>query len=127
MEHGQYAAPAGSEVEYVSYGKMNTFIDIITTEPVKDDEGFVNTGDTVLASTRAYKEDRHGNEKWANRAAFSTATALLRFRRLPSLEIDASLYISCADGRYQILSAEDVKGRGMYIEVLAEKLEPSVR
>lgn len=117
----------------MSFGKMNTFIDIITTAPVKDDEGFVNTasgapvGDTVLASVRAYKEDRHGNERWANRAAFSTATALFCFRKIPGLEIDTSLVIACANGRYRILSAEDVKGRGMYIEVLAEKLEPTVR
>ncbi len=47
----------------MSFGKMNTFIDIITTEPVKDDEGFVNTGDTVLASVRAYKEERHGSPR----------------------------------------------------------------
>jgi hypothetical protein len=106
---------------------MNVFIDILTTEPVKDDEGFVNTGDTVLARTRAYKEERHGNEKWASRAAFSTATALFRFRRIPDLTVDTSLFIICAGVRYRILSAEDVKGRGMYVEVLAEKLEPSVR
>lgn len=111
----------------MSFGKINTFIDIISTEPVKDDEGFVNTGDTVLASVRAYKEDRHGNEKWANRAAFSTATALFRFRKLPDLTITTSLYITCADGRYRIHSVEDIKGRGMYVEVLAEKIEPTVR
>ena len=111
----------------MSFGKMNMFIDLITTEPVKDDEGFVHTGDTVLASLRAYKEERHGNEKWANRAAFSTATALFRFRKLHGLEVTTSLVITCADGRYRILSVEDVKGRGMYIEVLAEKHEPTVR
>nr|DAQ42299.1 MAG TPA: Putative head tail adaptor [Caudoviricetes sp.] len=111
----------------MSFGKMNTFIDIISAEPVKDDEGFVNTGDTVLASVRAYKEDRHGNEKWANRAAFSTATALFRFRKVPDLIVTTSLYIICADGRFRILSVEDVKGRGMYVEVLAEKIEPTVR
>ena len=111
----------------MSFGKMNTFIDVITTEPVKDGEGFVNTGDYILASVRAYKEDRHGNEKWANRAAFSTATSLFRFRKIPGLVIDASLVIACADGRFRILSAEDVKGRGMYVEALAEKIEPTVR
>ena len=111
----------------MSFGKMNTFIDIISTKPTKDDEGFVNTGDTVIASVRAYKEERHGNEKWANRAAFSEATALFRFRKLPSLEITTSLVITCEDGRFQILSVEDVKGRGMYVEVLAEKIEPTVR
>lgn len=111
----------------MSFGKMNTFIDIISTKPTKDDEGFVNTGDTILASVRAYKEDRHGNEKWANRAVFSEATALFRFRRMPTLEVSTSHVITCEDGRFQILSVEDVKGRGMYVEVLAEKIEPTVR
>jgi hypothetical protein len=35
------------------------------------------------------------------------------------------MVIVCEYGRYQILSVEDVRGRGMYIEVLAEKLESS--
>ena len=111
----------------MSFGKMSVFIDIITTEPVKDSEGFVSTGDTVLASVHAYKEDRHGNEVWANRTAFSTASSLFRFRTIPGLVINTSLFIVCEDGRYRILSVEDVRGRGMYIEVLAEKLEPSMR
>jgi hypothetical protein len=111
----------------MSYGKMNTFIDIITTEPVKDSEGFVSTGDTVLASVRAYKEDRHGNETWANRTAFSNASSLFRFRAIPGLAITTSLLIVCAGSRYRILSVEDVRGRGMHIEALAEKLEPTVR
>lgn len=105
----------------MSYGKMNTFVDIISTQPVKDSEGFATKADTVLASIRAYKEDRHGSESWANRAAFSEASALFRFRKIPVLEITTALVLVCADGRYNIVSVEDVKGRGMYTEVLAEK------
>jgi len=105
----------------MSFGKMNTFVDIISTKPVKDSEGFAEKGDVILASVRAYKEDRHGSEKWANRAAFSQASALFRFRKIPNLEITTDLVLVCNDGRYNIISAEDVKGRGMYIEVLAEK------
>jgi head-tail adaptor len=110
----------------MAIGKLNTFIDIITTEAIKDTEGFVTTGDRVLASVRAYKEDKHGSEKWANMAAFSEATALFRFRKIPTLKVDTTQLIVCADGRYRIVSAEDVRGRGMYIEVLAEKLEGTV-
>ena len=106
---------------------MNTLIDIIRTVPVKDSEGFAAESDTILATVRAYKEDRHGDERWANMATFSTASALFRFRVIPSLDVSTSLFISCADGRYRILSAENVRGRGMYVEVLTEKLEPSVR
>jgi head-tail adaptor len=105
----------------MSFGKMSTFVDIISPKPVKDSEGFAEKGDIILASVRAYKEDRHGSEKWANRAALSQASALFRFRKIPNLEITTDLVLVCNDGRYNIISAEDVKGRGMYIEVLAEK------
>ena len=111
----------------MSYGKMNKFIEILTAAPTKDAEGFTNPGDTVLASVRAYKEDRHGTERWANMAAFSAATSLFRFRAIPGLSVDTSLFIVCKGERFRILSAEDVKGRGMYVEVLAEKLEATVR
>lgn len=104
---------------------MTESIDIISTAPVKDAEGFVTRGDNILASVRAYKEARHGNEKWANRAAFSTATALFRFRKIPNLTITTDLVIVCSDGRYNIVSVEDVRQRGLYIEVLAERVEQS--
>ncbi len=106
---------------------MNCFIVIISTEPVKDGEGFVTTGDHIIASVRAYKEDRHGTKRWANMAAFSEATALFRFRKIPGIEITTSLFINCGDERHRIVSAEDVRGRGMYVEVLAEKQEGTVR
>jgi head-tail adaptor len=109
----------------MAYGKMNTFIDIISTQPVKDSEGFVTKGDTVLASVRAYKENKHGSERWANMAAFSEATALFRFRKIPGVTVDATLVITDADGRYNIVNADDVRGRGMYVEVLAEEVKPS--
>lgn len=111
----------------MSFGKMSTLIDIISTAPVKDADGFVTNGDHIVASIRAYKEDRHGNERWANMAAFSEATALFRFRKIPDVEITTFLSIVCDNERYRIVSAEDVRGRGMYVEVLAEKQEGTVR
>jgi len=106
----------------MSFGKMNSFIEIISTVPVKDAEGFAARGDTVLASVRAYTENRRGNEKWANMAAFSEASSLFRFRKIPGLEVTAQRVIVCEGGRYNILSVEDVRGRGMYLEVLAKKV-----
>ena len=111
----------------MSYGKMNKFIEILTATPTKDAEGFTSPGDTVLANVRAYKEDKHGNERWANMAAFSTASSMFRFRVIPGLKIDTALFILCGGERFRILSAEDVKGRGMYVEVLAEKQDATVR
>lgn len=114
----------------MGYGKMNTTIDIISTEPVKDAEGFVTTGDHILASVKAYKETRNTSARWErmiSNAAFSSVTAMFRFRKSPGLTVGTTLFISDADGRYNIVSAEDVRGRGMYVEVLAEKLEGSVK
>jgi len=106
----------------MSYGKMNTFVDIIEKVNTKDAEGFRTEADNIIASVKAYREGRHGNEKWANRAAFSEATDLFRFRRIPSVVVTTAMLLVCADGRFEITSIEDVKGRGMYIEVLAKEV-----
>lgn len=42
---------------------MNTFIDIVEKQKVLDAEGFSTITDVVIASVRAYREGRHGNEK----------------------------------------------------------------
>lgn len=109
----------------MSYGKINSFIDIIEMVTGKDAEGFRTQGHQIIASVRAYREGRHGNEKWANRAVFSEATDLFRFRKIPDVTVTTQMIIACSDGRFEITSVEDVKGRGMYIEVLAKEVTPS--
>jgi hypothetical protein len=106
----------------MSFGKMNGFADIVITERKKDSEGFTTTVDEVLASVRVFREGRHGSQRWANLAAFSEATDLFRFRIIPGLTITTDHIIVCDGGRFQITSVENVKGRGMYNEVLAKKV-----
>lgn len=107
----------------MSYGMMNGFADIIEVRHVKDSEGFSSTVDEVLASVRIYREGRHGSQRWANRAAFSEATDLFRFRCIPDLTVTTDHVIVCGGDRYDIVSVEDVKGRRMYVEVLAKRSE----
>mgnify|MGYP003591321595 CR=1 FL=1 len=102
---------------------MNALIDIVLPSTVKDEEGFSTQGDSILASVRAYREGRHGTQKWANRAAFSEATDLFRFRTIPNLAITTGMAIICDNERFDITSVEDVSGRSMYVEVLAIKVE----
>lgn len=109
----------------MSFGKMNVFIDIVQKKVTTDDEGFKVETDEVLASVRAYREGRHGSEKWANMAAFSTATDLFRFRTVPGLEVTTDMKIICSGHTFEITSVEDVKGRGMYLEALAQEVEKS--
>ena len=107
-------------------GKMNGFADIVKTKQVRDSEGFTHSEDEVLASVRVYREGRHGSERWANLAAFSDATDLFRFRCIPGLTVTTDHVLVTEDGRYDIVSVENVKGRGMYIEVLAKRSESTV-
>lgn len=80
------------------------------------------TADEILASVRVYREGRHGSDRWANLAAFSETTDLFRFRCIPGLTVTTDHILVCEDGRFEITSVEDVKGRGMYTEVLAKKV-----
>lgn len=105
----------------MSFGKMNGFADIVKTRQVKDSEGFTHSEDEVLASIRVYQEGRHGSQRWANLAAFSEATDLFRFRRIPGLTVTTEHLLITEGVRYDIVSVENVKGRGMYIEVLAKR------
>lgn len=89
MEHRKYATPVGSELEGVvmSFGNMNTFIDIVVLKKSKDEEGFATAVYDAVASVRAYREGRHGSQRWANLAAFSEATDLFRFRSIPGITV----------------------------------------
>ncbi|GHU52285.1 hypothetical protein AGMMS49975_07770 [Clostridia bacterium] len=77
----------------MSLGKMNTNINIINTTPTKDAEGFTTHGDAIIASVRVHKESRANTAVWeriVNNTAFSTVTAIFRFRKIPELTIDRS-------------------------------------
>lgn len=95
----------------MSFGKMNTFVEIVSIVKEKDSEGFVVNSEKVLASVRAYREGRHGSQRWANLAAFSEATDLFRFRSIPGVDVTTVHILVCEDGRFDITSVEDVKSR----------------
>ena len=108
----------------MSFGKMGSFINILSTEPVKDADGFTSHRDTVLASVRAYFEQKNSTERWRSMSQSSEVNALFRFRTIPGLELSGRHVIVCAGKRYNIYSVENVKGRGMYLEVFAKEVDP---
>ena len=111
----------------MSLGRMNCFIDIVSIVPVTiDSEGFGTKDETILASVRAYKEERRGSERWANLAAFSEATALFRFRVIPEITVTEALTIVNDGKRYRITDVQYGRGRGMYVECLCTSVEGSV-
>lgn len=108
----------------MSFGKMNTAASIGRAWTDTDEEGFSVTRVSPVAIVRVYREGRHGSVRWANLAAFSEATDLFRMRTIPDLTIVPGMYVLIGNERYEILSVEDVKGRGMYLELLAKKVVP---
>ena len=57
---------------------------------------------------------------------FHKTAEKVTFRCIPGLTVTTDQFLICDDCRYNIVSVEDVKGRGMYIEVLAKKEVPTV-
>lgn len=110
----------------MSFGKMNCFIELVSARKAKDAEGFATTVYDTVATIRAYREGRHGSQRWANLAAFSQATDLFRFRCIPGVTITTAHTLRCGSDTFDITSVEDVKGRGMYTEVLAKKVVSTV-
>ena len=98
---------------------MNTFIEIVSTKPTKDADGFVNHSDTIVASVRAYFEQKNSTERWRSMAQNNEVNALFRLRIMPGVEINNRHIIVCEGKHYNIYSVENVRGRGMYLEVLA--------
>ena len=99
---------------------MTAFIVIKNTQV--DNEGFANDQEIIMASVHVYKEGRHGSTRWANLAAFSEATDLFRMRKIPYLNIRPGMVILCDGDTFEILSVENIKGRGLYLEILAKKV-----
>lgn len=106
-------------------GLMNKKAKIISIARDIDSEGFSFENVAVLAEVRVFVEGRHGSERWANLAAFSEATDLFKLRKIPNLTITTEHYIEFDEVRYNILSVENIKGRGMYLEILAKRVEAS--
>lgn len=109
----------------MSLGKMNNFLSIIEKVYATDDEGFNNQTERTIKTVRCYHEGRHGSVRWANLAAFSEATDRFVFRIIPDFEVTTDYIFECDGQRFSPLSIENVRGRGMYIEALAQKVVPT--
>ena len=106
-------------------GQMRTAVTLIRTVTEKDSEGFARKTDKTVAVFRAYREGRHGSVRWANLAAFSSATDLFRTRILPGITVSVGDTLLCGEERFEVTSVENIKGRGMYLEILAKKVSPA--
>lgn len=109
----------------MSLGLMNKPAKLFEKVSNIDSEGFSGRTVAFVSDIRVFVEGRHGSERWANLAAFSEATELFRFRAIPGVEVTTKHFILYEGDEYNILSVENVKGRNMYVEVLAKRVVAS--
>ena len=64
----------------MSFGKMRSRAALYRKVVTRDAEGFSVEEEQLVASFHAYREGRHGTERWANRAAFFEILCSFRFR-----------------------------------------------
>ena len=109
----------------MSLGLMNKKAQLCAKANIIDSEGFFRPNVAVLAEIRVFVEEKHGSERWANLAAFSEATHIFRFRKIPNLDVTTKHYLIYNGEEYNILFVENVKGRNMYVEAMAKKVVSS--
>jgi len=103
--------------------RLTEFLDIVEETVGTDNDGFKTKQTQTKASVRAYREGRHGSEMWKNLSTFSDVTDLFIIRSIPNLRITTKMILVNRGQRFEIKSVEEVKGRGMYIEILAKVVE----
>lgn len=105
-------------------GRMREQISIKSRVIVIDAEGFQTEVLTEVLSTRAEWESQHATTVWKNRASFTDATDCFYIRK-PAVEIKDDMVIECGAETFEITSVDEIKGRGLWLEILARRSVPS--
>ena len=103
--------------------KLSRTIEIRMDFFILDADGFSVKENRLIRRVKAYREGRHGSSMWSNLAAFSGATDLFIIRSIPGITITTDMYILDDGKKFDIESVESIKGKGMYVQMLAEKVE----
>lgn len=106
-------------------GLMNKKAMLCERQKQIDSDGFRRANFRVLYEIRVFVEEKHGSERWANLAKFFEATDIFRFRVIPNFNVTTSHFILFNGQEYNILSVENIKGKSMYLEVLAKRVVAS--
>ncbi|MGV9196410.1 head-tail adaptor protein [Arcanobacterium canis] len=106
----------------MSFGLMRHTIKIYAPGHATDHAGFHTNQPTLKATVRAAVEHRHATSAWVNRAAFSKATVMFRFRLHPAWRVDERDLFEFEGHTYFIDSVEIIGNR--YVEVLAHHTTP---
>lgn len=97
---------------------MRTPARIIEPTYGKDREGFPTYSDTTVADVLCRMEVKNATEKWTLRADLRDANAIITFRAIPGVTVTRFMLVRIGDDLYEITNVENVRGRGMYIQLI---------
>lgn len=106
----------------MSFGLMRETITLLSPRRATDPAGFATARLVEVGRVRAFVEQRRATSAWVNRASYTSATTLFRFRTIPYLSVDERMFIRHAGRVYAIDGVEVLRGR--YVEVLAHATAP---
>lgn len=107
----------------MSFGKMRDKIIIYSVDANRDSDGYASELDTVVATIRAYREDKSNTLKWTNSAVMEGIDAMFTFRKIPGVTVKPKMIISNRGDKFLVTSAELLRG---YVKVMASALGDSV-
>ena len=105
----------------MSFGKMNKTITIFAPTYLKDKDAFTTTILTPVVTRRAYVEYKNLTERWANKSILKDAECVITFRFIDGITNDCAIKID--EQMFDIISVENVRGKGFYIQVVAKYRE----
>ena len=107
-------------------GKFTGRLTILQKVRTQDDEGFGTQSEVEVASARCYREGRMGSTRWENLAAFTEATDLFQIEKPAGLTLTRGYMLEHNGERFEILDIERIKGHGLYLQILAKRIEGAV-
>jgi len=107
-------------------GKFTGSVTILQKVRTKDAEGFTSQTLNVVSTVRCYHEGREGKLLQANLATFTEATDLFQIAKPADFTLSRAYVLECGGKRYEILSVDPLKGRDLYLQVIAKSIEGAV-
>ncbi|MBQ3265066.1 MAG: head-tail adaptor protein [Ruminococcus sp.] len=108
-------------------GKFTSNLTILQKVKKQDDDGFTSQTETAVATVPCYHERRDASTRWDHLTTFAEVTDLFQIKKLPEVELSRSYLIEHGGDRFEILYIEPIKGRGVYLQILARCISGAVR
>lgn len=105
-------------MSYIS--DMHTQIRIVEPTYGKDADGFPTVSERTVAQIPCRMEVKNATEKWTLRSDLKEANAILTFRCIRGVTITRFMTVYIGDEMYDIVNVEDVRGRGMYTQLIVK-------